>query len=88
MLRHPTQRAVAAVKGLAKHIAEGLSRDALNRRVLYRLSVLSDRELGDIGLTRYDVMDAVSLGGGGDASHFLVSRRDERRSTRHARYPF
>lgn len=87
MIERVTRRIVAVWTGLARRIAEGLSREALNRRVLYRLSVLSDRELGDIGLSRYDVMDAASLGTGNDATHFLMRRRDDRQNARHTRYP-
>ncbi|GJD38197.1 MULTISPECIES: DUF1127 domain-containing protein [Methylobacterium] len=64
---------------LAKAAAE-LSRQAINRRVLHKLSVMTDRELKDIGLIRQDVTDAGA--GPADASQFLISRRDERREAR------
>lgn len=66
-------------------IAAGLSRQAINRRVLRQLSAMSERELRDIGLVRQDVADASLLSGTGDASLFLVGRRDERRAGRRAR---
>ncbi len=70
-------RIVAAIRRMTARIDECLSRPALNRRVLYRLSVLSERELADIGLTRADVVEA-AMPENGDATHFLVRRRDER----------
>ncbi|KQP95999.1 hypothetical protein ASF57_19905 [Methylobacterium sp. Leaf117] len=63
-------------------IAEGLSRAALNRRVVRQLSVMSDRELKDIGLIRQDVWDSEMLLLEGDASTFLIGRREERRQGR------
>lgn len=72
---------------VAASIKAGLSRDAINRRVLYCLSVMSDRELSDIGLTRYDVQDAASLQVG-DPTRLLVARRNDRRHARYRRYPF
>lgn len=77
-LTHAASRIVA---GWWKAAADGLSRHAQNRRVHYRLSVMSDRELRDIGLVRQDVVDA-ALPGNGDASHLLLARRDERRNGR------
>ena len=90
-----TARQALAVEGLARSAARivagwweaaaaGLSRQAQNRRVLHRLSAMSDRELRDIGLVRQDVADA-ALPGNGDASLLLVARREERRGGRH--YP-
>jgi hypothetical protein len=52
-------------------------RVATNRRVLHRLSVMSDRELRDIGLIRQDLQDADLPGV--DAVAFLRERRDARR---------
>jgi hypothetical protein len=43
---------------------------------------MSDRELRDIGLSRQDVLDAGILLVEGDASDFLVDRRNERRASR------
>lgn len=62
-------------------IRADLGGTARNRRVLHRLSSLSDRELKDIGLWRQDVYDA-GLIENGDASHFLIERREARRSAR------
>jgi uncharacterized protein YjiS (DUF1127 family) len=74
-------RAAAICVGLAAEIRAGLSRAAMNRRVLQRLSTLSERELKDIGLTPQDVADACGPGTG-DAIDMLVGRRDERRHAR------
>ncbi len=52
-------------------------RVATNRRVLHRLSVMSDRELRDIGLIRQDVRDANLPGV--DAIAFLRDRREAQR---------
>ena len=87
MIERAVRNAAASVARIAANAAAGLSRDALNRRVLYRLSIMSDPELRDIGLTRYDVSDAASLQSG-DATHFLIARRDSRRTACHRRYPF
>ncbi|AIQ90205.1 hypothetical protein A3862_20645 [Methylobacterium sp. XJLW] len=76
-------RMAGTVLALAAEIRAGLSRAAMNRRVLQRLSTLSDRELKDIGLTRQDVADAC-VPGTGDAIHRLIGRRDERRQARGA----
>ena len=74
-------RMAGPVLTVAAEVRAGLSRAAMNRRVLQRLSTLSDRELKDIGLTRQDVADAC-VPGAGDAIHLLVGRRDERRHAR------
>ena len=79
-------RAVTHVaSGILSRIAAGLSRQAINRRVMRQLSAMSERELKDIGLVRQDVADASLLSGIGDASVFLVARRDERCAGRRAR---
>ena len=78
------QAAFRIVAGWWKAAAAGLSRQAQNRRVLHRLSAMSDRELRDIGLVRQDVVDA-ALPGNGDASHLLLARREERHGGRN--YP-
>jgi len=84
--RRPFLQAVAHLaSGILARIAAGLSRQAINRRVLRQLSAMSERELKDIGLVRQDVADAFVLSGTGDASLFLVARRDERRAGRRAR---
>jgi hypothetical protein len=59
-------------------LAAGVSRAATNRRVVGQLSRMSDRELRDIGLVRQDVRDSELLLREGDASSFLVGRRNER----------
>ena len=80
-------QSIQLATNVAASIKAGLSRDAFNRRVLCRLSVMSDRELSDIGLTRYDVQDAALLQAG-DPTHLLIARRDDRRHARYRRYPF
>jgi uncharacterized protein YjiS (DUF1127 family) len=62
-------------------MAEGVSRRAMNRRVLQQLSAMSERDLRDIGLVPQDVEDAC-LPENGDASLFLIARRGERRGSR------
>jgi len=74
-------------RSLAEAVAEiraGLSRAAMNRRVLQRISMLSERELKDIGLSRQDVADACGPGVS-DAIELLNGRRDERRQARATR---
>lgn len=54
-----------------------------NRRAIYRLSMMDDRLLSDIGLTRADVTWALSLPGNVDPSlelNDLVQRRREARN--------
>ncbi|KAA0124927.1 DUF1127 domain-containing protein [Methylobacterium sp. P1-11] len=80
-------RTAGPVLAVAAEVRAGLSRAAMNRRVLQRLSTLSDRELKDIGLTPQDVADAC-VPGTGDAIHLLVGRRDERRHARAAVRPW
>ena len=80
-------RAVRAIAEAAAEVRAGLSRAAMNRRVLHRLSTLSERELKDIGLTPQDVADA-AVPGPRDATDLLIGRRDERRRARGAgRWP-
>ncbi|GJE19253.1 DUF1127 domain-containing protein [Methylobacterium marchantiae] len=76
----PLAKVSTALRRLLAQIASGLSRQAINRRVVRKLAVMSDRELKDIGLVRQDVEDAGS--GVGDASLLLLARRDERRGAR------
>ncbi|MCJ2064592.1 DUF1127 domain-containing protein [Methylobacterium sp. J-088] len=52
-------RAARAIAEASAEIRAGLSRAAMNRRVMHRLSTLSERELKDIGLSRQDVADAL-----------------------------
>ena len=75
------RRAWAFLMRIVARLREDLTRPAINRRVVHRLSVLSDRELKDIGLVRQDVFDA-SLPENGDATCFLLRRRDEARHRR------
>ncbi|NEU11995.1 DUF1127 domain-containing protein [Methylobacterium sp. BTF04] len=70
------------VRSVVAQAAAGLSRQAINRRVLSQLDGMSDRELKDIGLIRQDVADAAQLSPEQDASCLLIARRDERRGSR------
>ncbi|WP_019905415.1 DUF1127 domain-containing protein [Methylobacterium sp. 77] len=79
------KRLSLAVGRLLTEAAEGVSRQAINRRVVRKLSVMTDRELKDIGLIRQDVMDAVTSAD--DASELLMVRRDERRGARRIKIP-
>lgn len=74
------RQAARIAAGLIAKAAAGLSRQAMNRRVLHKLGVMSDRELKDIGLVRQDIADAATSAG--DASLLLLARRDERRIAR------
>ena len=74
-------RAARAMIEVAAEFRAGLSRAAMNRRVLQRLSTLSERELKDIGLSPQDVADACSPGIF-DAIDLLNRRREERRQAR------
>lgn len=74
-------RIVRAIVEAAAEIQGGLSRAAMNRRVLLRLSMLSERELKDIGLSRQDVADACGPGVS-DAIDLLNGRCEERRQAR------
>lgn len=74
--------ATARLGAIFAAAASGISRSAINRRVVRQLSVMSDRELRDIGLSRQDVLDSEILPLEGDASCFLIGRRNERRAGR------
>ncbi|MGH1574121.1 DUF1127 domain-containing protein [Methylobacterium sp. P31] len=76
-------RSAGALAAAIAEVRDGLSRAAMNRRVLQRLSTLSARELKDIGLTPQDVADAHAPRTG-DAIHLLIGRRDARRRARRA----
>lgn len=78
------RRVSLAAARLFAGLADGVSRQAINRRVLRKLSVMTDRELKDIGLIRQDITDAGA--GEADASRFLLVRREERRQARLSRH--
>lgn len=63
-------------------VAAGLSRAALNARVLRQLGAMSERDLKDIGLVRQDIFDAAALPRDGDATNLLLARRAERKAAR------
>ena len=79
----PVARLRARIAAFATRLGADLSGAARDRRVLHQLASLSDRELKDIGLWRQDVHDA-GLMENGDASHFLLDRREARRAARNA----
>lgn len=54
---------------------------AMNRRILHRLTVMSDDELRGLGLTRQDLRDA-RLWEIRNVADFLVARRETRRKSR------
>jgi uncharacterized protein YjiS (DUF1127 family) len=70
------------VSALLGAMAEGLSRAAINARVVRQLGAMSERELKDIGLVRQDVYDAAALDRGGDSTDLLLARRAERKAAR------
>jgi len=77
-------RARGHAVALLAAMADGLSRAALNARVLRQLGAMSERELKDIGLVRQDVYDAAALPRDGDATNLLMARRAERKAARRA----
>ncbi|MDO9425279.1 MAG: DUF1127 domain-containing protein [Methylobacterium sp.] len=82
-LRTRLSRARGILAGLLAPVAAGLSRAAINARVLRQLGGMSERELKDIGLIRQDLFDAAALRLDGDATSLLLARRDERKAARH-----
>jgi uncharacterized protein YjiS (DUF1127 family) len=76
------RRACGRAAALLAGISAGLSRQALNVRVLRQLGAMSERELKDIGLARQDVWDAAALPHDGDATTLLLARRAERKAAR------
>ncbi|MCJ2083101.1 DUF1127 domain-containing protein [Methylobacterium sp. J-090] len=74
------RRARGYVVTLLASVASGLSRAAINARVLRQLGAMSERELKDIGLVRQDLADAIALRLDGDATNLLLARRDERKA--------
>lgn len=52
------------------------------RRELRLLATLSDRELSDIGIARYDLVEASKLALDVDPGDFLMQKIEERRSAR------
>ncbi|MDP4025301.1 DUF1127 domain-containing protein [Methylobacterium sp. NEAU 140] len=81
--RSSVRRGLGFIAAALARLADDLGRPARDRRVLHRLSTLSDRELRDIGLWRQDLSDAV-LPENGSVSAFLIDRREARRAARNA----
>jgi uncharacterized protein YjiS (DUF1127 family) len=76
------RRARGAVAAFLAPMAAGLSRGAINARVLRQLGAMSERELKDIGLVRQDLFDAAALRRDGDPTNLLLARREERKAAR------
>lgn len=84
---HPSRRPFLGgardyASALLAGITAGLSRTAINARVLRQLGTMSERELKDIGLVRQDLFDAAALRRDGDATNLLLTRRNERKAAR------
>jgi uncharacterized protein YjiS (DUF1127 family) len=75
-------RLVNAVSGIAVARARQLAQMVKNRSDANVLAGFDDRMLADIGLTRGDLRDAVSEPVWRDPTAILVSRAQERRSSR------
>ena len=73
---------VNAVAGIVVARTRQLAQIVKNRRDAVVLAGLDDRMLADIGLTRGDVRDAVSVPMWRDPTAILVSRAHERRVNR------
>ncbi len=71
----------AWLAGWLARLRADLARPAMDRRILYRLSTLSDGQLHGIGLVRRDIHDA-QRPEVGDAAAFLIARRDARHALR------
>jgi len=81
----PFARAVAAFAGVVARRAKQALRAAKHRRDAAMLASFDDRMLADIGLTRGDLRDALSVPLWQDPIPLLVSRAGERRAARHRR---
>ena len=73
---------VNVVTGIVIAGVRGLAQMVKSRRDAVTLAGLDDRMLADIGLTRGDVRDAVSVPVWRDPTAILVSRAQERRVNR------
>jgi uncharacterized protein YjiS (DUF1127 family) len=79
----PLARAVAAFAAVVVRRAKQVLRAARHRRDAATLAGFDDRMLADIGLTRGDLRDAMSIPLWQDPTPILVSRAGERRAARH-----
>lgn len=67
------------VTRLVAQVSAGFRREAAARRGFTDLEALSERELNDIGLTRWDVLDAAEATSAEEASRILLAHRAVRR---------
>jgi uncharacterized protein YjiS (DUF1127 family) len=74
-------KGVIAMAWLVGRGLGAVARMVRNRIAAARLAELDDRMLADIGLSRTDVRDAVSLAPWEDASGLLTARVSERRAS-------
>ena len=74
-------RATRFVGSLLTKAASVFSRNDADERGLVELGSLSERELNDIGLTRWDVLDAYDAPSPSDATKVLLAHRAVRQVT-------
>jgi uncharacterized protein YjiS (DUF1127 family) len=75
-------RATRFVGSLFTKAASVFSRNDADERGLVELGSLSERELNDIGLTRWDVLDAYDAPTPSDATKIILAHRAVRQATR------
>ena len=75
-------RATRFVCRLLGKAASLVSRNDVDERGLVELGSLSERELNDIGLTRWDVLDAYDAPTPSDATKIILAHRAARQVTR------
>ncbi|CAA2102848.1 hypothetical protein MBUL_01894 [Methylobacterium bullatum] len=75
-------RATRFVGSLLTKAASVFSRNDADERGLVELGSLSERELNDIGLTRWDVLDAYDAHTPSDATKIILAHRAARQVTR------
>lgn len=75
-------RATRFVGRLLNKAASLVSRNDVDERGLVELGSLSERELNDIGLTRWDVLDAYDAPSPSDATKVILAHRAVRQVTR------
>ncbi|CAA2141268.1 MULTISPECIES: DUF1127 domain-containing protein [Methylobacterium] len=75
-------RATRFVGSLLTKAASVFSRNDADERGLVELGSLSERELNDIGLTRWDVLDAYDAPTPSDATKIILAHRAVRQVTR------
>ncbi|GJD38196.1 DUF1127 domain-containing protein [Methylobacterium bullatum] len=75
-------RAIRFVGSLLTKAASVFSRNDADERGLVELGSLSERELNDIGLTRWDVLDAYDAPTPSDATKIILAHRAVRQVTR------